>query len=351
MKQYTHAHFILRCIELARNGGKKVSPNPMVGSVLVENNKIIGEGFHEEYGKAHAEVNAFLQVKEEYLHRIKDATLYVSLEPCNVFGKTPPCTNLIIEKKVKKVAISALDDSPEVNGKGISLLENHGIEVVQNVLNDKGRALVKQRSIFVTKKRPYTILKLAVSKDGFYASELNINTWLSSPITSRLTHKWRGENDAILVGTKTALIDNPILDTRYFPGKNPIKFVLDRDHVLPNSLNLFKEPEETKIFTAKKIAENNIEIGINSKGNLSLKEISAFLYTQNIGSLLVEGGGKLIQSYLETDLWDELRIIRTEKKMVKGKKIQMNGLEKSQSFFLGKDLIEIYFNLKLHQIN
>jgi diaminohydroxyphosphoribosylaminopyrimidine deaminase/5-amino-6-(5-phosphoribosylamino)uracil reductase len=351
MKQYTHAHFILRCIELARNGGKNVSPNPLVGSVLVENNEILGEGFHEEYGKAHAEVNAFSQVKSEHLQRINKATLYVSLEPCNIFGKTPPCTNLIIEKKIKKVVISALDVSPEVNGNGVSLLAEHGIEIIQDVLNEQGRELVKQRSIFVTRKRPYTILKLAVSKDGFYASDLNINTWLSSPITSRLTHKWRAENDAILVGTNTALIDNPILDTRYFPGKNPIKFVLDRDHILPNSLSLFKEPEVAKIFTSEKLTENDIEIRVNNRGELNLQEISAHLYSQNIGSLLVEGGGKLIQSYLETDLWDELRIIRTKKYLLKGKKIKINDLEKSKSFFLGKDLIEVYLNLKLHQIN
>ena len=170
MKQYTHAHFILRCIEIARNGGQKVSPNPMVGSLLVENNEIIGEGFHAEYGKAHAEVNAFSSVKKENFHRIENAILYVSLEPCNIFGKTPPCTSLVLDKKVKKVVISTQDVSPEVNGNGVKKLTNGGIEVIEGVLEESGKLLVKQRSVFVTKKRPYTILKLAISEDGFYAS-------------------------------------------------------------------------------------------------------------------------------------------------------------------------------------
>ncbi|MEY3323091.1 MAG: hypothetical protein RLZZ417_2674 [Bacteroidota bacterium] len=342
MKQYTHAHFILRCIEIARNGGKKVSPNPMVGSVLVENGEIIGEGFHQEYGKAHAEVNAISQVKHVHSDRLKNATLYVSLEPCNIFSKTPPCTHLIVDKKIKKVVISALDVTPEVNGNGVRLLEEQNIEVIQNILIEKGKELVKQRSIFVTEKRPYTILKLAVSKDGFYASNEPINTWLSSPVTSRLTHKWRGESDAILVGTKTALIDNPTLDTRYFPGKNPLKFVLDRNHVLPDQLSLFQEPNVAKRISSQKLNKNDVAIELNQQGNLSLENISSFLFSQNIGSLLVEGGGKLIQSYLETDLWDELRIIRTEKYLMKGKSIHMNGLIIHHSYKIGKDLIEIY---------
>jgi diaminohydroxyphosphoribosylaminopyrimidine deaminase/5-amino-6-(5-phosphoribosylamino)uracil reductase len=265
MKQYTHAHFILRCIEIARNGGQKVSPNPMVGSLLVENNEIIGEGYHENYGKAHAEVNAFSNVKNKNLHRIENATLFVSLEPCNIFGKTPPCTSLILEKKVKKVVISTQDVSPEVNGAGVKLLHNGGIEVIQNILTKAGKNLVKQRSIFVTKKRPYTILKLVVSEDGFYASNEKINTWLSSPITARLTHKWRSESDAILVGTDTALIDNPLLNTRYFPNKNPLKYVLDKFNSLPDNLLMFIEPDVAKRFTSKISKFNDVQISLNEK--------------------------------------------------------------------------------------
>jgi len=344
MKQYTHAHFILRCIEIARNGGKKVSPNPMVGSVLVENNEIIGEGFHAEYGKAHAEVNTFLSVKSEHLSRIKQATLYVSLEPCNVFGKTPPCTDLIIEKKVKNVVISSLDVSPEVNGNGVRIIEDKGIPVLKDVLSEKGNLLVKQRSVFVTKKRPYTILKLAVSQDGFYAANQSVNTWLSSPVTSRLTHKWRGDVDAILVGTKTAQIDNPRLDTRFFPGQNPIKFVLDKNHSLPGNLLMFNEPEVATRITSQKLFENDIPVKSDKQGNLDLKELSSILYSRNIGSLLVEGGGKLIQSYLDTNLWDELRIIKTDKRLSNGKKITLGALNVWKRFTLDKDVIEIYLN-------
>jgi len=342
MKQYTHAHFILRCIEIARNGGQKVSPNPMVGSLLVENNEIIGEGYHENYGKAHAEVNAFSNVKNKNLHRIENATLYVSLEPCNIFGKTPPCTSLILEKKVKKVVISTQDVSPEVNGAGVKLLHNGGIEVIQNILTNAGKNLVKQRSIFVTKKRPYTILKLVVSEDGFYASNEKINTWLSSPITARLTHKWRSESDAILVGTHTALIDNPLLNTRYFPNKNPLKYVLDKYNSLPDNLLMFNEPDVAKRFTSKISKFNDVQISLNEKQELDLNEISSYFYSQNIGSLLVEGGGKLIQSYLQCNLWDELRVIITKKRLKEGKEIQLKNLNKSSSYILGDDRIEIY---------
>lgn len=342
MKQYTHAHFILRCIEIARNGGQKVSPNPMVGSLLVENNEIIGEGYHENYGKSHAEVNAFASVKNENLHRIENATLYVSLEPCNIFGKTPPCTSLILEKKVKKVVISTQDVSPEVNGAGVKLLQNGGIEVIQNVLAKAGQNLVKQRSVFVTKKRPYTILKLAVSEEGFYASDEKVNTWLSSPITSRLTHKWRSESDAIIIGTYTALIDNPLLNTRNFPSKNPIKYVLDKNNSLPENLHVFNFPDVAKKFTSKSKNFNDVQINLNEKQELDLNEISTYFYSQNIGSLLVEGGGKLIQSYLKSNLWDEFRVIFTKKRLKEGKEIQLKNLKKSASYTLGDDRIEIY---------
>jgi len=342
MKQYTHAYFILRCIEIARNGGQKVSPNPMVGSLLVENNEIIGEGFHAEYGKAHAEVNAFSTVKKENIHKIKNATLYVSLEPCNIFGKTPPCTSLIIDNNIKKIVISTQDVSPEVNGNGVEKLHNEGIEVIEGVLEKTGKSLVKQRSIFVTKKRPYTILKLAISEDGFYASNEKINTWLSSPATSRLTHKWRGEADAILVGYNTAMIDNPFLDTRFFPGKNPLKYVLDKHNSLPDNLNLFNEPNVAKRFTLKSKYIKDVQIGLDKNHSLDLKEISAYFYSQNIANLLVEGGGKLIQSYLELNLWDELRVISTKKRLLSGKKVHLNNLNKASSFRLGDDLIEIY---------
>jgi diaminohydroxyphosphoribosylaminopyrimidine deaminase/5-amino-6-(5-phosphoribosylamino)uracil reductase len=342
MKHYTHAHFILRCIEIARNGGQKVSPNPMVGSLLVENNEIIGEGYHANYGKAHAEVNAFSSVKNENLHRIENATLYVSLEPCNIFGKTPPCTDLIIDKKVKKVVISTQDVSPEVNGNGVKVLQNGGIEVIQHVLTKAGQNLVKQRSIFVTKKRPYTILKLAISEDGFYASNKKVNTWLSSPITARLTHKWRSEADAILVGTETALIDNPLLNTRYFPNKNPLKFVLDKYNSLSDNLLMFNEPEVAKRFTSKSSKFNDVQMSLNKKQELDLNEIATYFYSQNISSLLVEGGGKLIQSYLQSNLWDELRVINTKKRLKEGKEIPLKNLNKSASYILGDDRIDIY---------
>lgn len=342
MKHYTHAHFILRCLEIARNGGQKVSPNPMVGSLLVENNEIIGEGYHETYGKAHAEVNAISSVKKENLHRITNATLYVSLEPCNIYGKTPPCTSLIINNKIKKVVISTRDVSPEVNGNGVILLQNEGIEVLQHIMTEEGKILVKQRSTFVSQKRPYTILKLAISEDGFYASHDRANNWLSSPLTSRLTHKWRSEVDAVLVGTDTASIDNPLLDTRFFFGRPPKKYVLDKHNSLPVHLNIFNEPDVANRFTVKSQSINDITIGLDKNQQLDLNKISTHFYNQNIGSLLVEGGGKLIQSYLLSNLWDELRIIRTKKRLIEGKEIHWKKWKKNSSFTLGDDIIEIY---------
>lgn len=342
MKHYTHAHFILRCLEIARNGGQKVSPNPMVGSLLVENNEIIGEGYHTAYGKAHAEVNAFSSVKKENVHRITNATLYVSLEPCNIFGKTPPCTSLIIEKKIKKVVISTQDVSPEVNGNGVTLLQNEDIEVVQHIMSEEGKGLVKQRSTFVSQKRPYTILKLAISEDGFYATHEKANNWLSSPLTSRLTHKWRSEVDAMLVGTDTASIDNPQLDTRFFPSRPPLKYVLDKYNALPDHLNMFHEPNVARRFTMNNHSTNDIQIGLDKNQQLDLSQISTYFYNQNIGSILVEGGGKLIQSYLESHLWDELRLIRTKKRLGEGKEIHWKNLNKSASYVLGDDIIEIY---------
>jgi diaminohydroxyphosphoribosylaminopyrimidine deaminase/5-amino-6-(5-phosphoribosylamino)uracil reductase len=249
---------------------------------------------------------------------------------------------LIIENKIKKVVISTQDVSPEVNGNGVNLLQNDGIEVIQDIITEKGKVLVKQRSVFVTKKRPYTILKLAISEDGFYASQEKVNTWLSSPITSRLTHKWRSEVDAILVGTDTALIDNPLLDTRFFPGRSPLKYVMDKYNSLPEHLNLFHEPNVAKRFTLKMRTINDVQIGLDKNESLDLNEISTYFYRQNIGSLLVEGGGKLIQSYLESNLWDELRLIRTKKRLKEGKEIHWKNLNKSASYVLGDDLIEIY---------
>ena len=264
------------------------------------------------------------------------------MEPCNIFGKTPPCTSLIIENKIKKVVISTQDVSPEVNGNGVTLLQNDGIEVIQDILPEKGKVLVKQRSVFVTKKRPYTILKLAISEDGFYASQEKVNTWLSSPITSRLTHKWRSEVDAILVGTDTALIDNPLLDTRFFPGRSPLKYVMDKHNSLPEHLNLFHEPNVAKRFTLKRKNINDVQIGLDKNKSLDLNEISTYFYNQNIGSLLVEGGGQLIKSYLDSNLWDELRLIRTKKTLKEGKEIHLKNLNKSASYVLGGDLIDVY---------
>jgi diaminohydroxyphosphoribosylaminopyrimidine deaminase / 5-amino-6-(5-phosphoribosylamino)uracil reductase len=300
--------YMQRCLQLAQLGCGNVAPNPMVGAVLVYEERIIGEGYHAEYGEAHAEVNCINSVTEKEKELIEKSTLYVSLEPCVHFGKTPPCTNLILQHKIPKVVIGCSDSFAEVNGKGIQQLKSNGVEVVCGVLENECRALNKRFFTFHTKQRPYVILKWAQSKNGKIAAENNNRVFISNDFTNRLVHKWRTQEAAIFVGTNTALQDNPLLTARLWQGKNPIRILLDESLKVPTTNNLFNTDAQTIVFNAEKgTIENNIHY--YQLTSFTLPEILNALHSSNIQSVLVEGGAKLLQSFIDANLWDEIRVI------------------------------------------
>ena len=302
--------YIARCIQLAKNARCNAAPNPMVGAVIVHNGIIIGEGYHIRCGEPHAEVNAIRSVKNESL--LKEATIYVSLEPCSHYGKTPPCADLIIEKGIPEVVIGCMDPFSMVAGRGIEKLRKAGIKVTVGVLEKECQQLIRRFITFNTKKRPYITLKWAESADGFIDKnrEGGSPILLSTPLTSMVVHKRRAEHDAILVGRKTALLDNPSLTTRNWFGKDPIRLVIDKDLTLPKDLCLFDGKIRTIIFTQKASAENHLSveyIRLDFTQNI-LPQIMEVLYNLKVQSLLVEGGSILLQSFIDEDLWDEAYI-------------------------------------------
>ena len=301
--------YMYRCLELARMGAGNVSPNPMVGCVIVHNNSIIGEGFHEKYGQAHAEVNAINAVKNPEL--LNESTLYVSLEPCAHFGLTPPCSTLIVEKKIPNVVIGAIDTFAKVAGKGIERMEKAGINVQVGVLENECRELNKRFFTFHDKKRPYIFLKWAETTDGFIDFERSENefgepSWITGKKALAQVHQMRAEEDAILVGTNTALKDNPSLTVRHCDGKNPVRLVIDNHLRLPENLNLFDGSVKTIVFNSLKDEETkSIEfVKINFDKKL-ISHILKTLYKRNIQSLIVEGGKQILDSFIEAKLWDE----------------------------------------------
>lgn len=312
----TDEKYMQRCLQLASNGLGNVAPNPMVGCVIVCDDRVIGEGFHSNYGEAHAEVNAINSVKDKT--KLEMATLYVSLEPCTHFGKTPPCSDLIIENKIKKVVIACTDTNTAVAGKGIEKLKSAGIEVVSGVLEKEARELNKRFFTFHEKKRPYLILKWAQTADGFIdrkrtdAGEPALQ--VSNEHSKILLHKWRGEEQAIMVGSNTAKLDNPKLNVRLVEGKNPLRIVLDRNKELPESLNLFDGSQPTLVFnSAKNEVRNNLEfVSIDFDKNI-LSQVMEVLYKKEIQSVIVEGGTKLLQSFIDENLWDEARVFIAER--------------------------------------
>ena len=299
--------YMHRCIQLARNGLCGAPPNPMVGAVIVCDGKIIGEGYHAKCGEAHAEVNAIRSVKNPDL--LKRSTIYVSLEPCAHHGKTPPCADLIVEKQLKRVVVGCQDPFAKVNGKGIEKLRNAGIEVKVGVLEEACLELISRFVTFHAQKRPYITLKWAQSSDGFIDYKRNDGeaVKLSNDLTRMLVHKRRSEHTAILVGRRTALLDNPSLTIRDWHGKTPLRLVLDKDLSLPSTLHLFDGSVPTIVFTGKeKEPYNNVEYIRLDFSTLILPQMMEVLYARNIQSLLVEGGSQLLQSFLDENMWDEI---------------------------------------------
>ncbi len=312
------------CLDLARKGLGSVAPNPMVGSVIVVNKKIIATGYHEQYGGAHAEVNAINSVLDKKL--LEQSTLYVNLEPCSHFGKTPPCVDLIIKSKIPRVVIGCLDVFAKVNGRGIKKLKKAGIDVRVGVLEKECKMLNKTFFTYHQKKRPYIILKWAQTADGFIDIERSFSSSkkaikISDKQNKIAGHKLRSETQAIMVGTNTALLDNPHLTTRLVKGKNPLRIVIDRDLKIPRHFNLLDKNVLTLVFTAEEAkSEHNLEfVKINFQKNI-LPQILKELYKREIQSLMVEGGAKLLNSFIENNLFDEVRVFTAKKKIKHGVK-------------------------------
>jgi diaminohydroxyphosphoribosylaminopyrimidine deaminase/5-amino-6-(5-phosphoribosylamino)uracil reductase len=303
--------YMQRCLQLAENGRGFVSPNPMVGAVVVCNNRIIGEGFHREYGKPHAEVNAINTVKDKSL--LKNSTIYVSLEPCSHYGKTPPCSQLIIDSGIPRVVVAAGDPYPKVSGRGINMLREAGIEVVTGILEAEAKSQNKAFFCAQTRHRPYIYLKWAQTKDGFIdklriAGEKPQPTPISNDFTRMQVHKMRAEIPAILIGTNTAINDNPSLTTRYWYGKNPVRVIFDRQRRIPSHYHIFDGKAETLIFTEKvdvETRENNVlYLPLRFDQNM-IENLLTTLYNHRIDALLVEGGQSVLQSFIDANLWDE----------------------------------------------
>ncbi|MBT6809367.1 MAG: bifunctional diaminohydroxyphosphoribosylaminopyrimidine deaminase/5-amino-6-(5-phosphoribosylamino)uracil reductase RibD [Flavobacteriales bacterium] len=338
-----HEFYIKKCLEIARLGSGHVSPNPMVGSVIVYYGEIIGKGYHEKYGSHHAEVNAINSVKDKSL--LKKSTLYVNLEPCAHFGKTPPCSNLIIENKIPKVVIGCIDTFSKVSGKGIERMQNSGIEVTTGVLEKESRKLNKRFFTFHEKKRPYIILKWAESQDGFIAPKNQTKAfWMTSRDSKKLVHKWRSEEDAILVGRITAEKDNPSLTVREMEGKNPIRIVIDKDLKLSDDLNLFNNDAKTIIFNQLKTEENNSTNYIKTEFNNLIENILEELYKQNIQSIIIEGGTKTLQSFIDKKMWDEARVFKTNINIGNGLKSPIVNGKISSEIQIDTDSLKIIVN-------
>ncbi|WP_136668752.1 bifunctional diaminohydroxyphosphoribosylaminopyrimidine deaminase/5-amino-6-(5-phosphoribosylamino)uracil reductase RibD [Flavobacterium sp. H122] len=306
-----HQKYISRCIELAKNGLGTTYPNPLVGSVVVHNNKIIGEGWHRKAGEPHAEVNAVNSVKDKSL--LKESTIYVSLEPCSHFGKTPPCADLIIAHQIPNVVIGTIDPFAKVCGAGIEKLKNAGCNVIVGVLENECNLLNKRFFTFHQKKRPYIILKWAETIDGFISpstKEENKPVWITNQYSRQLVHKWRTEEQAILVGTQTVIDDNPKLNVRDWSGNNPVRVVLDRKHKISKESHIFDNSASTIL-----IDESTIDFTKNT-----VNQIIETLYQNNIQSVIIEGGSKTLQGFINENVWDEARIFRGKNSFPNGTK-------------------------------
>lgn len=298
-----------RCISLARGGAGNVAPNPMVGAVVVHRGKIIGEGYHRRCGEAHAEVNAIASVKDESL--LKEATMYVSLEPCSHYGKTPPCAELIIRKQIPRVVVGCLDPFPEVSGRGVRMLREAGVEVVTGVMEREAWELNRDFMTFQQLGRPYVYLKWAQSADGFMDKVRTDNSSpavvLSSSETLRRVHRMRANVAAIMVGTQTALLDNPSLTVRHWAGKSPVRVVLDRTLRIPSGYHLLDGAVKTLVFTAEKAVNcQQVEYITIDFSQPVLPQVLHELYIRKLNSLMVEGGANLLGHFLQEDIWDQM---------------------------------------------
>jgi len=342
--------YMQRCLELAITGMGNVSPNPLVGCVIVSNGKIIGEGYHQKFGEAHAEVNAVKSVIEKYGDQatalLASATAYVSLEPCAHFGKTPPCADLLIKHQLKRVVIGNKDPFESVDGKGIQKLRNAGIAVVSGVLEQECTILNRRFFTRILKQRPYIILKWATTADGYFAPKNATQEWISGVMAKKLVHKWRTEEDAILVGKQTAIADNPQLNSREWEGKNPVRIVIDRQLKIPQSNHIYNDQAKTVIFNEVKtdVKDNIHYIQMEDMQYYLPQKIAFQLYLMDIQSIIIEGGANILNQFIHANLWDEARVFSSNKIWKEGlASPQIHGLIADQ-FTIGNDKLTIFQN-------
>lgn len=344
-----HELYMKRCLDLAALGAGKVSPNPMVGCVIVHKNQIIGEGWHQEYGSAHAEVNAINQVLNSYPEEseklLTNSTIYVSLEPCAHKGKTPPCADLIIKHAIPHAVIACRDPFKAVNGRGIERLLSAGILVTEGILEKEALHLNRRFFTRVKKQRPYIILKWAQTADGFFAPEDQKQQWISGNQAKLLAHRWRGEEDAILVGKNTALIDNPQLNTRLWPGKNPKRIVLDRNLELPKNLHIFDQSVDTIVLNEKETTMDGSTkyIALENFNFYLAESICYQLFLFDIQSVIIEGGAQTLNLFLEAGVWDEARVFISNSKWGHGIDAPQIKQAADKKIVLGNDILSIYY--------
>lgn len=336
----SHEAFMAHCISLAKRAGKATKSNPLVGSVLVYNDKIIGEGFHEAFGQAHGERNAINNVSLQDQNLIPDSTLYITLEPCSRHSKTPPCVDYIIKNKINKVVIGTLDPNPHEKAHSIKMLQENGVELIVGVLESECKSLIRP-FIANLHKRPYIILKWAQSSDGFM-SRKGERTKLTNTYSDTLVHRWRSEVDAIIVGTNTAKIDNPKLTTRHWQGDNPRRIIIDKENKLSRSLYLFNDEAKSIVLTERleeHFDQSNKSVILK---DWSVSNIIESLFKEEVFTLIVEGGRKLLDSFIESNLWDEARIFQTPHFLETGlKSPNIHGKLRSKNTFYRDKLVVI----------
>jgi diaminohydroxyphosphoribosylaminopyrimidine deaminase / 5-amino-6-(5-phosphoribosylamino)uracil reductase len=334
--------FMLRAIELAELGRGSVRPNPLVGCVIVHEDRVIGEGYHQKFGGPHAEVNAINAVENQNL--LAEATVYVTLEPCAHHGKTPPCADLLVRKGVKKVVISAVDSNPLVGGKGIKILQDAGIEVEWGVLEKTSRRQNDRFFTFMEKKRPFVLLKWAQTLDGFVARANYDSKWISNAYSRQLVHKWRTEEQAIMVGTKTAHFDNPRLNVRDYEGEDPVRVVIDKQLTLDPNSHLFDQSQPTICYNQVKNETHGNLTFVKMEEEFSVSQILEDLYQKNIQSILVEGGSYLLQKFIAENLWDEARVFIGNTKFETGIPAPHLDRQPGETKDVVGDRLDIYFN-------
>jgi diaminohydroxyphosphoribosylaminopyrimidine deaminase/5-amino-6-(5-phosphoribosylamino)uracil reductase len=338
--------YMLRALQLAKLGGVSVAPNPLVGAVIVHDNQIIGEGYHQKYGEAHAEVNAVNSVEDKAL--LKDSTIYVTLEPCSHFGKTPPCADLLIRSQFKRVVIAQVDPFSEVSGRGIEKLKNAGIQVDCGILEKEAQELNKRFITFHTKKRPFISLKWAQTKDGFLdldrsqKQEAEIH-WISQPETQVITHEMRSTEQAILVGWRTIQNDNPSLTTRAFKGPNPLRIVIDPQLQAPKEAIVFTDGMQTLILNQleDKTVDGTQYLKLE---NLNIESILETLFHRGISSVLVEGGANTLNQFIQSGSWDEALVITGENEFKSGLKAPVIPKNPVKTVQFGKDRLNYFQN-------